>query len=58
MRVDRCLEGPVRSATEPIDDSCVREIQTGNEGVVDQTGASRNQLRSWLGKIQQLRSAA
>jgi hypothetical protein len=38
--------------------SYLREIRTGNEGVVDQNSASWNLLTSWLETIDALRRAA
>jgi len=38
--------------------SYLREIETGNEGVVDQTGARWNQLVGWLHQVAALRGVA
>jgi hypothetical protein len=36
----------------------LREIETGNEGLVDQNSASWNRITTWLRAIGQLRDAA
>jgi hypothetical protein len=38
--------------------SYLREIRTGNEGLVDQNSASWNRIETWLGNVSGLQQAA
>jgi hypothetical protein len=38
--------------------SYLREIRTGNEGLVDQNIARWNHIRNWLSRVEALRAAA